>query len=140
MRALVDERIRFLRSFCTCGVPFMGERAPSIVQVDLMRTATVERPLIQHRENGLHDEAAVKSMLRVKSVLKMLPESECVDLDTYGSGTTRSLEEYEAFAGVCFRKGEILERAKCGGLDRSQFYEERVNDALSLVMAMMNKT
>jgi hypothetical protein len=37
-----------------------------------------------------------------------------VDLRRYGLGRTRSLRDYEAFAGVCFRTRRIEPRARDG--------------------------
>jgi len=50
-----------------------------------------------------------------------------IEFDKYSLGTVRTLEEFEKHSGVNFKEGKISEKARWGGLPKSEFVEGLVD-------------
>lgn len=79
---------------------------------------------------------AAENQLNQDSVSQLDYDRAIEDLDKYGLGKVRTLEEYEQFAGVNFRSAKILESAKRGNLDPSMFADHALESVLSLLSSI----
>lgn len=78
-----------------------------------------------------------RSLRRVRCLLGATPrdqvEAECLsELDLYGLGRARSLEEFQQHTGIEFKTRQIGDKAKWGGLPSTMFVEGMAQFALSL--------
>eukprot|EP00005_Dracoamoeba_jomungandri_P014145 CAMPEP_0174279720 /NCGR_PEP_ID=MMETSP0439-20130205/62187_1 /TAXON_ID=0 /ORGANISM="Stereomyxa ramosa, Strain Chinc5" /LENGTH=283 /DNA_ID=CAMNT_0015372269 /DNA_START=682 /DNA_END=1533 /DNA_ORIENTATION=- len=84
-----------------------------------------------------------QSLERVKLILGMITHHQIshpdalIEIDKYSLGGERSLEEYQNFCGVDFKKQKIEERAKLGGLHKKYFMDS-IMDLIFLMASSPN--
>lgn len=99
------------------------------------------RPLFG--ENPICIEDNKKSINRINYILNINDSynEKCLEnIHIYGNGDIRSVKDYEDFCGVSFKEKKINEKAKYGGLEKTMFYNHKVNTVLNLVNQFLNKS